>query len=319
VLSSPDRPRDDRRLLALALLLSLVVHLTAGGFVAGFAHRLSVAIAKLMPQPKPTPEEVAATSDVVTIERRPVPPHVVRQPKPAPRPAQRVAQAAPPRAVPKPTAAPTVGPTTAPTQAPTTAPTLPPVKRHVPATVHRPPPTRVAQATVPHASPQQAERATNALSAQQIAALSEQFSKTIAQTHASLTDTPKQPRPPSTMKHYDLVMAGTLNDVRSAQGECRAVETRHDGPYVWHIEDCDFLYQDGYHEHVTIPWWQRYLASDDPENHPGKLYEVQPPPANSPPPNPLNFSRLVCTFYHNACESLLQRERAAGGGPAAGD
>jgi hypothetical protein len=317
VLSSPDRPRDDRRLLALALLLSLLVHILGGGLATRFAHQLALVVARLVPAPQRTPEEMAATSDIVTIEKRTVPREVHHQPNPsAPRPVHPAPRPlAHPRtqSAPQPLAEAPARPIVVPTAAPR------PIRRPPHATVNpgkterkhtQPRPRVVAEAPVPATAP-------NALSAKQIAALDEQFSRTIAQAQRSLTDVPHQRKPPSTMKRYQMVMTGTLDDIRSAQGECRAIETKHDGPYVWHIMDCDFLYTDGYHEHVTIPWWQRYPENDDPELHPRKMYVVQPPPEGAPAPQPLNFSRLVCTFYKPQCQALIERENAAGGRPAA--
>ena len=88
------------------------------------------------------------------------------------------------------------------------------------------------------------------------------------------------------MKHYQLVMAGSRGDLTSAQGQCRPTQTWRGGGYVWHYMDCDFLYSDGFSEHVFIPWPQHYSPGDDPADHPYKSYAVEDPPADFALPHP---------------------------------
>lgn len=306
----------------LALLLSLLVHLVAGGIIGRWGERIAGVVARLVPRPTPTPEDMAATSDIITIEKKHTVPRVARraQPEPKPQPRsiprpERVAQLSAPLAQSVPTALPL------PTQEPTSAPTFTP--KH--GTIHHP---QSSKATAPRAvariEPVQAppadmavrgaQQPSNRLSSAQIAALESQMRQTIAQTHVALNDAVPQRQPPSTMKSYKLIMAGTLDDVQSAQGLCKPIDTKRTGGYIWHIQDCTFVYKDGYSEHVTIPWWQRYAPGDDPADHPWKRYVVQPPP-DGPAPSPLNFSRLVCTFYKAQCQALIDRENAAGGRP----
>jgi hypothetical protein len=155
--------------------------------------------------------------------------------------------------------------------------------------------------------------ARSAYSPQQIAALDAQFSKTIAQARRALTNVPRQARrPATTMKHYQLVMAGSRGDLTSAQGECRPTQTWYRGPVVWHYMDCDFIYSDGFAEHVLIPWPQQFSRNDDPSDHPSKLYDVEEPPPGWVLPHPFAFSRLVCIFYKTECQALVDRERANG-------
>ena len=319
----PQRDRRDRNVLTAALVLSLLLHLIAGGAWVLFAPRVAPVLAKLMPHPTPTPEYVA-TSDAITIEKRTVPRAMRRspaqRPRAQPRP-QRVAQQTAPRAALPSATLPTLPPPARgqPTTEPTAVPTFPP--RH--ATIHHPraganaaPPRIVAQhAPAPVAAPHTAARssARSAYSPQQIAALDAQFSKTIAQAQRSLTDVPRQSRrPATTMKHYQLVMAGSRGDLTSAQGQCRATQTWYRGPVVWHYMDCDFIYTDGFSEHVLIPWPQQFARNDDPSDHPYKLYPVEEPPAGWQLPHPFAFSRLVCIFYKNECQALIERERANG-------
>jgi hypothetical protein len=76
--------------------------------------------------------------------------------------------------------------------------------------------------------------------------------------------------------------------------------------------DCDFIYTDGFSEHVLIPWPQQFARNDDPADHPYKLYPVEDPPPGWQLPHPFAFSRLVCIFYKAECQALIERERANG-------
>ncbi|HEY6235988.1 MAG TPA: hypothetical protein VIW69_12880 [Candidatus Elarobacter sp.] len=309
----PQRDRRDRNVLIAALVLSLLLHLVAGGAWLLFAPRVAPVLAKLMPRPTPTPEYVA-TSDVITIEKRTVPRAMRRSPAQA-----RPLTVARPPTVPHVAVPPALPPPARelPTTEPTAVPTFPP--RH--ATIHHPragasaaPPRIVARVPTTVAAPHTARSsARNAYSPQQIAALDAQFSKTIAQAERTLTDVPRQARrPATTMKHYQLVMAGSRGDLTSAQGECRPTQTWYRGAVVWHYMDCDFIYTDGFSEHVLIPWPQQFARNDDPSDHPYKLYPVEQPPPGWVLPHPFAFSRLVCIFYKTECQALIDRERANG-------
>ena len=197
----PQRDRRDRNVLTAALVLSLLLHLIAGGAWLLFAARVAPVLAKLVPRPTPTPEFVA-TSDAITIERRTVPRAMRRspaqRPRSQPRPQRAAQQLAVPRAAVPLATLPTLPPPAPgrPAAEPTTVPTFPP--RH--ATIHHPragaspaPPRFVAQhvpaaVAVPHTARSSGR---SAFSPQQIAALDAQFSKTIAQAQRALTDVPR--------------------------------------------------------------------------------------------------------------------------------
>ncbi len=196
-------------------------------------------------------------------------------------------------------------PSPRPTHEPAPAP-APSLRAVAYARIHRPRPAPSSeQVRVPHA-------ASGAFSARQIAALDAQFSKTIADAQRSLTTVRAPRKPPATMKHYQVVMAGSRGDLRSAQGQCSPTQTWRSGGYVWHYMDCEFLYTDGFSEHVFIPWPQHYAPGDDPADHPTKSYVVEDPPPGFVLPHPFAFSRLVCIFYRSECQALIQRERANG-------
>jgi hypothetical protein len=318
--------------LAFTLAFSLLLHVTVGGVWTRFAHHVASAVARYLPRPKPTPSEIVATSDTITITRQTVPrqshrtpPHARPQrPVPVQRPAPKaLAQRPVPRTPPVPTLAPLPSPL--PTHEPKPAPSIRAVAY---AKIHRPRPAPSSEVretprstpryapreriTVPHADSRGSQSSRAAFSAKQLAALDARFSKTIADADRALTNVPAQRKPPSTMKHYQLVMAGSRGDLKSAQGQCRPTQTWRSGGYVWHYMDCDFVYSDGFAEHVFIPWPQHYPPNDDPADHPGKSYVVEDPPPGYTLPHPFAFSRLVCIFYKSECDAVIARERANG-------
>ena len=232
-----------------------------------------------------------------------------------------------PRALPVPTLPPL------PTTAPTVAPTITPTYRPVQATIHHsriqpaqppprtaptqppPPPHRVR---VPDVKP--APR--SALSAQQLAALDQQFRRTIAAADRSLTDVPRQRRPPAIApneRRYQAIMAGTPEQFLSAQGDCTSVQSNAHGALVDRYLRCLIRYSDGYYEEVSFPWAFRFLRRTDPfayldeMSHP---FPMQPPPAGFTLPKPFALSRALCSFYRAECLSLIERERANGNQPA---
>jgi hypothetical protein len=321
VLLFPERDdRSGRRVLPAALIVSLLVHLFAGGAWVWYGHKLAPAIAKLFPRPSPTPELVAL-SDAITIEKRSVPRPAVAARAKQPRRAQRRRPAQPRRQIaqlpalqarPVPTLAPV------PTSAPTTEPTYRPER----GTIHHPraePTPRPAPREAP--APEQQPPSKNAFSAQQLAALDAQFSRTIAQAQRSLTDVPPQKRPPARapdQQRYDAVMAGSPEQFLSAQGECVSIQDARRGAYVERYLRCVITYSDGYFEQVSFPWVFRFTRRNDPFQyadgyHP---FPMQPPPDGFPLPHPFALSRAVCSFYRAECQSVIQRERANGNQPA---
>ncbi len=334
----PERADErGRPILTLALTFSLLLHLAGAGTWLYFNRQLAPLVAKFLPRPSPTPE-IVALSDAITIEKRTVPRQARRSrprralSRPQPR---RVAQLPAPPLPPIPTLAPlpTTEPTRAPAHEPTTAPTAEPTYRPLRGTIHHP---RAAPTPEPQRAPRetppptpvvkQSQRsARNAFSPQQIAALDAQFQRTIDASRRSLTDVPRQRRPPARnpqQQRYEAIMAGTPEMFfDAAQGDCIDLEdTVTRGPvHVYYIR-CTIRYSDGYFENVSYPWPYKFPASADPfQLPPGALifHGQGPPPGFVLPPN-FALSRAICTFYRAQCERLIERERAAGNQPAPG-
>jgi hypothetical protein len=216
---------------------------------------------------------------------------------------------------PLPTPAPTVAPTFRPVQAtihrPRAEPTQPPPR----AEPTQPPPHRVR---VPDVKP--APR--SALSAQQLAALDQQFRRTIAAADRSLTDVPRQRRPPAIApneQRYQAIMAGTPEQFLSAQGDCTSLQSNAHAVFVDRYLRCLIRYSDGYYEEVSFPWVFRFLRRTDPFAYLDGMshsFPMQPPPPGFALPHPFALSRAICSFYRSECESLIERERANGNQPA---
>lgn len=317
MLSSPERRRRGRDLLGLALLLSLLVHVTAGGIWAGFGHRIATTVAKILPHPKETPTppplDEAPVAEIVIEHRALAHPPKRTTPKVAPpRPARpTVAQA------------PAMRPAPAPTQAPraTPAPTLPPAPpvvkppKHV-AVVRAP---RVAATTTPelHQKPAKSQ-----LSPQQLAVLDSQFRQAITDDQKAITEAPPQAKgdAPKTMssRHFQLVMSGTPSEV-SGQGTCDPDQTWYQGNTAWHYLTCTTTYEDGYSERVSIPWPVHYPKSNDAPLIPGRRFNLTDPPPGWTLPHPFALSRVTCAYFKSECQAVIDREKANGDPAYGGD
>jgi hypothetical protein len=321
----PERAEPRRRpLLTLAITFSLLLH-AAGALVwIVFWPHVAPVVAKLLPQPSPTPE-IVALSDAITIEKRTVPPARRRaQPqrrRPVSRPQPRRIAALPALPAPPVPTLPPV-PTTAPTREPTVAPTTEPTYRPVKGTIHHPRAEPTPEPLRPRAEKPSAPSARGAFSPQQIAALDAKFQRTIDSAQRSLTYVPPQRRPPARSPQqlrFEQVMAGTPEQFLAAQGICDPLESREHGAIVERYLRCDITYSDGYFEQVSFPWTFRFLRRYDPfayndgQYHP---FPMQAPPPGFVLPHPFAFSRAICSFYRAECVSLIERERANGNQPA---
>jgi hypothetical protein len=306
----PERDHRSRRFLALALVLSLVLHF-AGGSLWALLARSARALAH-------QPEEVLARTQPITIERlRPPSPTPVPTPVPTPRPRlaqsrphvtrRPPAQQAPPRRRETPRLA---VPTFAPNPEPTPAPRV--------AKIHVPRAQRVAVVRVPHGS----RGAASASGTIDVGALDAQFRQTIAQAQHDVATTPQPARAPgvSTMKQYNKYLVGNIEDVTGGNGSCDPLDDGSNrGGYTWYYLRCTVRYADGYVESVSFPWPFKFTRADDPFfRRDGRRHEFpgQPPPPGFVLPHPFALSRAVCTFYREECKAVIDRERANGDQPA---
>ncbi len=306
----PERARGSRRFLALALVLSLLLHVAGGSLWA-----LLVRSARALAQP----ERVLAQTQPITIERLP-PPSPTPTPAPTPTPRPRVTQGRP-AVKRRPLAHPAPAPHQAPAPArPTFAPNPEPSAAPRPATIHVPRAQRVAVVRVPHG----ARGAAAAGGALDVAALDATFRKTIDQAQHDVAAAPQAAAPAAvqTMKRYDKYLQGSIEDVTGGNGACDPLDdgaTR--GAYTWYYLRCTVRYADGYAETVSFPWPFKFTRQTDPFiRHDGRRHEFpgQPPPDGFVLPHPFALSRAVCAFYRDECKAVIDRERAGGDSPYGG-
>ena len=87
------------------------------------------------------------------------------------------------------------------------------------------------------------------------------------------------------------------------------------GGYNYYYLRCRVTFTDGYTEEVSFPWQFRFTPREDPFRYQDGRphhFPVQPPPDGFALPRPFALSRTICAFYHDDCEAVVAKERAAG-------
>jgi hypothetical protein len=293
----PERDRRGRRLLLLAALLSLIVHLLGGSFWSYFQR---------FTHHGGRPEgQVLAKIETITVERRPEP---SPQPPAVPAAPRAARPAAPLLHVPLPELPRLAQPTFAPH----------PVARP-PARVHHP--TRVTAMVPVPSGARGAHAAPGAMSADQIAALEGSFRKTIDQAQQAVAATPLPQHQVATTKQYNDVLHGSVDDIVGGTGLCDPLADGNvRGVFTYYYLRCTIRYTDGMTETVSFPWPFRFTRRDDPfayrDGRPHS-FPPQPPPAGFVLSHPFALSRALCIYYHDECAAVLERERT-NNGPGSG-
>lgn len=265
LITTAPRPRPSR-LLVLALLASLLIHLFGGSLWGLFARVLT----KILPAPTllASRRDVAAEkTDLIRFERpakaaappqahenKPVPHRAIAQPVPQPVPV----------AVP------------------------PPTHREIAhITVRAPrqyaPAQRQGQAEVPQPlAPAQSRKP--AFSDEQIAQLGAQFSKTIADSHQNAQSiTAATQHAPVTIKHYEIPFSGIHEGINPGDGYIRPISQQRIGDTMWYYTHYTYMYGDGHIEDDDIPWPFHYPVNDDPFARHDKRIALQAPPSGYTP------------------------------------
>jgi hypothetical protein len=262
-------------LLAIAIVLSLIVHFV-GGIVVAF---LAMLFSHVIPVERHA-GPIAVAPEIITLEKRAPPPAPVHaRAKPLPPP--------PPRAV-----APRVLPHPRPVeQTAHGAPLpLPHQREEITHIVKRAPAKVVAfgkitsyqQATTPGAK-------TNQLSSEQMAALNERFSQTIADSHTDVESVAKSvERAPSyTPKHYATAFSSDASGMRPGDGIIEAISHERRGNMMYYYTHYSYRYADGHVEEDDIPWPFHYPINDDPFARHDRRIPLQAPPDGFVPNRPL--------------------------------
>ncbi|MFN2459964.1 MAG: hypothetical protein ABR591_04690 [Candidatus Velthaea sp.] len=267
------KPPRTRTFLAFALVLSVLIHIFGGGLFARFHHFIA-AVVRHTPDQR---EEDVATSDVIRLEKRTVPRPAVRHrtaPQPRPPRPRRAAAASPQRLAAEPQPLPRPRRKRA-----TVAPTAKPEVAHT--TVHAPP--QLVKAEGGEAA-EPAQRASRTLSAEQIAQLDRQFSKTIAATRTDLATIQQETQAhPATIKRYAMQFNGIHADMQRGEGYIHPLAMRRAGNLVYYFTHYEYMYPDGHVEQDDIPWEFVYPVNADPFVRGVRKIPLQPPPAGYRP------------------------------------
>lgn len=309
--SDPKRPRVFR----IAVALSVVAHLLGLLIYIGLVQRFIN-----VPTRQQKTEELVALSDTVRIEKRTIPREAIKRPTP-PTPVTKAQPqpAAPPVVVQHPVRQPLPKPRAAPTAA---------VRRElakiVPNAEPQPrdastpaPPAPEQPKAAPQAQPR--TRQSNALTSEQIAAMDQQFRRTIAQSKSDIENMPPPKQVASSMKRYENLMQGaTFRDLQHAQGIIDWVyRNGREGERNWYYVRVRISYPDGFTEIVDVPWRFYFPRRADPiAMMDPRPFIPPPPPENYALPKPFALSRFVCTYFHNECQAVLDGEERNGGQPA---
>jgi hypothetical protein len=252
MITRPERKR--RHVVEIAIALSIAIHMLFGLLVP-WAHGLQA-----IPAPHGTPPPTVALSDVVTIEKRTVPrPHPLAQKQPV----------QPQRA-------------TAPVKPQVQQPPAPPVPQVVKKEEVAPHPQRHelvadkgkepappkkpdAKLEVAYAQPHQQPPSKQRLpySQQQIAALSREFSQTIAQEREHANPMDVQTAPPAGLKEFKLQIQGIHSQLRSGEGIITPSRAWNQDGYHYYYINYELVYMDGQYESGAVPWPVRFRPRED--------------------------------------------------------
>jgi hypothetical protein len=170
----------------------------------------------------------------------------------------------------------------------------------------------------------------NAFSAEQMASLDAQFSRTINAAQRAVTEGPQQSGaasdvrqqqeiPAAERRRYDQLLAGSPEEVKAkmyvgGDGSCVPIQGpmkvgRMQGYYI----RCLVHYTDGFFEQVSFPW-PFYFAPhknpfDEHDNPDGRMtFPGQDPPAGFTLPANFALTRTVCAYFRPQCTSVINAE-----------
>jgi hypothetical protein len=115
-------------------------------------------------------------------------------------------------------------------------------------------------------------------------------------------------------------MSGHIADLTTAQGSVEVLESWQDKArklnyYYIHVR---MVYADGTSEVVDIPWPVAFPFGRDPIAAPNRpvFHHITDPPPGYVLPHPFQLSRLLCIYYRDECQAVIDAEQRNGGRPA---
>ena len=249
MISFPERPKRGR-ILEIAIVISIAVHLLLGGFVSYHHPALAKLYQKLIPPPREEKRKIVALSTAITIEKRtkprPVPPsrpqraHVPIRPQPRIVPQVAVAPRRQPAPLPKPTE----------------------IARIVP---------RAKEIQAAHPVPKgEAVRQPQKMSEQQLEEMQQRFSQTIAMARANNDPTRVPPQnQPSTLKRAKLDIEGIDDLMRRGEGiltprDWFPANVNGDTRGMCYYVDYQIQFSDGAFDSGPVYWPICYPRKSDP-------------------------------------------------------
>jgi len=300
MITSAERLDRTDRIIWIALVLSLLLHVIVGLLVIFVNDRFAQMVAHLPAHRfvKQSPDEVVTLSSAIHLEKRARPaaghparraPESVTRPQPRSVPVQpQVAQLPQPVVVPRPVTVP--------------KPVEPAPRRHELAKYERKalPQARPTHpklvAFAPHErtvaeqprTPREAQEPTRPahLSQAQLAQIERDLAEALAQSRSdqsTISDAPPVEQPAAT-KRYSVDFSGLAGDMRGYQGVCYPLKGWLAGGYNYYYVSCRTVHPDGLTREEPVPWPVRFRPEVDPfDPSDSRLPPGSPPMALSPP------------------------------------
>jgi hypothetical protein len=319
MIAAPEAPNRSNRILRVAIVLSLLVHLLGALLYIFSSNELSklLHLDRRPPHIKPDQDEIVTISSSLHIEKRakpvPVPPParaLARRPpvhprEPAPSAPERVAQLPQP-VVRQPAyeapsllrheldkqskAAPNRPTVTRKAERVTQTPTAEP---HTPSPQKPSPAKQVA--TVEHgqaAAQAEAPSRSSKLSDEQLAQIETDLAKTISQARSRTNPLRNvKPEAPAAPKVYRMQMQGVFGALHRGEGYYYPIKSWRANGLDWYYVSYDFTWENGTYETGSVPWAIHFTPATDPfaTNDPSRLRHtpLPPPPVGFVPPGTL--------------------------------
>lgn len=106
--------------------------------------------------------------------------------------------------------------------------------------------------------------ASEGMTQEQIARLSQDFAQTIAASHGASDPLRVSTRVPTAVKHYRLQFDGRISTLRIGQGILTPIKKWAADGYTYYYVTYEIVWPDGTYESGAVPWPIRYLPSRDP-------------------------------------------------------
>jgi len=316
MITTAEAPARSSRVLRVALIASLLVHVIVGLIVIVANDELARLAARVVAHrapPRPPQNEIITISSAPRVAQRARPaaaqsPHrAVKAARPVPRTRaqppepQRVASVPRPRVVPRPRAQPKRVVVATPLPVPTRPVPIPSALErelskfdpNAPSRVvaAAPPPNPALQPrpnpqTQPQSNPEPASRPAH-LTQAQIDQIESDLAKTLDQSRSVqsvLSSAAHAPDAASTTKRYAINMSGLNRNMMGAEGVCVPIKRWQQDGFNYYYTECNIAHDDGTVKYrVPLPWPVRFRPNADPFDPEDRTVKLEPPFPVAPP------------------------------------